>query len=296
MDKNTKKEKLNLENVITLKNLKRTIIICFILSIVFEFLPSIFNIYEIFNYASVIAFLQPHKDFFTNITLGCLGSAVISYIMLLIPQKIKIQSEEKEMSAHLICVIKNFNIIYFLLQKAGTTEDLEYLKSLEHELRIKNNDLKVSINKMMSYCEKISFESEIVKKIRKICEEQLFKVIDEIDIFLQIYTQLKDVGGYIDYPINVYKDIYGVLNQSLEEKYKLKKIENDFNNIAPIGIAVIEDIKKITESMIEYFNTVEKAECNKYYIWEIGNIFQKYSDEIILEGVQRFKEKYGKEN
>lgn len=90
MSKNKqKKQPINFTDKITLQNLKWIILICLVISLLCEFVPSLFDICKIFGYNSFIIFLQLHKDFFTNIVLGCLGSAVISYIMLLIPHKIK---------------------------------------------------------------------------------------------------------------------------------------------------------------------------------------------------------------
>lgn len=121
----------NFQDIITLQNLKWIIMICFILSILCEFLPSMLNICELFKYNSFIVFLQPHKDFFTNIVLGCLGSAVISYVILLIPCKIKEQEEINEISERLKRVISNFLILHSILGTITESKSFESNEVLE---------------------------------------------------------------------------------------------------------------------------------------------------------------------
>lgn len=94
--KKTNKDSVEFLDNITERKMKRIIIICILICLFCEFVPDMIDICKLFNYSKIIVLLQPHKDFFTNIALGCLGSAVISYLMIYIQIKVKENDKKRK--------------------------------------------------------------------------------------------------------------------------------------------------------------------------------------------------------
>lgn len=281
MSKNKqKKNSMNILDIITQQNLRWVILICFVLSLLCEFLPSILDICKLFKYNSFIVFLQPHKDFFTNIILGCLGSAIISYIMLLIPQKVEEQEEKEEISIYLKQVISDFFILYSILYRITCSESFENSKLLENNIRTEKSNLCLHINSFLQYYEKTKYINiNRVKEVVNICQNKLLLAINEIDIFLNVYASLKSAGDESIYPISIVNEVYKLLYDNLEKNYDLKSISVMFSNIMPIEIAALRDVKEVEKSMLSYFDTKKNGLLHIYYATEICKVHQKDSYE-----------------
>lgn len=279
------KQTRDFSDIITLRNLKRIIVICFILSILCEFLPSMFDICKLLNYNFLVVLLQPHKDFFTNIALGCLGSAVISYIMLYIPSKIKEKEEIREISVHLRSVISDFLILYAILEAITVTKSLEDKDFYINDIKTEKNKLYASIKDYLDYYGKITVNIAKVEEVAEICQNKLLFAIKEIDIFVNIFETYEKVDNEYNnkYPINVFNESFKLLYDNLNRNYDLKDIRDKFASIVPPEIAAMKDIGQVTDSISDYINVNNNAVCHTYYAKEIYAVYKKYEDEIIHE-------------
>lgn len=286
MDENEKVKKIM--DKITLENLKKIIIICLIFSILFEFIPSIFNICELFNYCSFVIFLQPHKDFFTNIALGCLGSAVISYIMLFIPQKIKEQEKMKELSRLSKNVISDFIILYISLENIIKSESLDNTNSLERSIKREKEDLYTSIKNLVKYYEDANNgNNDKVEEIIDICQNKLLFAIKEFDIFFNVYDPIRNSDSKVVYPVNYIGEMYSKLYENLNRKFDLNGVKEYFLSIIPQEIAFMKSLSYVINSISNYNDEENSLKSHTYYSIEIMNINNKFSQE---DGIKRLNE------
>lgn len=283
MSKKNNKKGTSFIDKITLQNLKWIIVICLILSILCEFVPSLFDICKLFNYHPIILFLQPHKDFFTNIMLGCLGSAVISYIMLLIPNKIKEQEEIEETSLHIKNVVSSFWRLYCVLESAKSQISVENLNCFEEKIELERDNLSKSLTNLYNYKKDNNINNEIIDNI----VNKLFPIIKEVNIFIDVYKISKQQNN--KYPINLYNEIFSILLNELYKNYDLEELKQEFEKIVPYTIVLLESLKEIPYAIMEHDLITKEFNSSMFYTREIYNVYEKYGKEITKEILNNLK-------
>ncbi len=272
MSKNKYKNRTtSFSDIITLQNLKWIILISFILSVLCEFLPSLFNICKFFNYNSFVMFLQLHKDFFTNIALGCLASAVISYIMLLIPHRIKEQKQKEEILLHREKVISNFLVLYTFIKELTTLENNEVVEIYIDKIKNENNNLYTSIVEFIEVYQRVD-NIQKCDNFLNICQDKILLLIKEIEVFFNVY----ETSEKVEFPIEATNEIFKLLFDRLDNNYDLKKVKDDFENEIPIPRALMKDKNKVSEDLKEIYDLVNTSNQVKFYSNEIFNIHMKY--------------------
>lgn len=236
---NEKETERNQDNI-TLKKLKYIIILCSVACIICEFVPDILKSCKWFEFCSLFDLLQHHKDFFTNIALGCLGSAVISYLMLSIQYRIR----ENEKMASLDIYLKDVISKYWYLIIA-----LMY----SYEIKNENKDLQMAIGKFMNYYEEIAVYNKYLIEFVDIFSNKLIPLADEVELFMNSFCSLvnkKEIERL--YSQEVYlgavKEIYKNFYKLLSEEFQLQKIDEKFNKkfnkISFINGCLIEELEK----------------------------------------------------
>ena len=145
--KKTNKDSVEFLDNITERKMKRIIIICILICLFCEFVPDMIDICKLFNYSKIIVLLQPHKDFFTNIALGCLGSAVISYLMIYIQIKVKENDKKENLETHFRNIISEYYIIFYGLENVEKNEHVNRIKGYIKEA---NNNIQMNIKSLLN--------------------------------------------------------------------------------------------------------------------------------------------------
>ena len=282
MNKRKQKRRFtNFADKITLQNLKYIIVICLVLSFLCEFVPSIVDICKFFNYNWLIVLLQPHKDFFINIILGFLGSAVISYIMLLIPEKIKRQEEREKISVYIKDVVSDFLILLSFIEFGVISKNIEDVKLLDEDIEIRKENLYKSIRNIVDYYEMNDVDNKLLDEIMDIVKNKLLVIIGEIDNFLSIHKSFENTNVNFEYPVNIYNDIFRVLYENLNEKYCLNEIKDKFTKIVPYEVVAFKDLKQVKYSIEKYKETSNNIQSNSFYISKLYSIYSKFGNERV---------------
>lgn len=244
---------------ITLKKLKYIIILCFVVCIMCEFAPDILCTCKWFNRCT---FLQRHKEFMINISLGCLGSAVISYFML----QIQIRTIEKEKKEKLNILFKKVVSRYWKLICAITKA--RYIKN-------ENEDLKKTLEEFINLYEEADLADKYFEDFVIIFKNKLIPIINEVEMFLDSFHLMVNKEEIIKlYNQKVYdkviEQIHDRFYKSLNEKFQLQEINKKFVDINFANESLIEGLEKILETIHN------SSDIRKY---AIGNF--EYSNMIL---------------
>lgn len=244
--KKANKKLVDIINNITERNLKITIIVCFFLCLVCEFVPDMIDICKLFNHCKIIEFLQPHKDFFTNIILGCLGSAVISYIVLHI--QIKTTNKEKQENLH-ICLRKTVSKYWDLIFA---------IKNL-HDIKNENKDLKTNIEEFLNYYKESDISNKYFEDFAEIFNSKLIPVVNEVEVFLNSFYMIvmeKEIIRLYNQEVynKVIEEIYDNLYKLLYEEYKLNEVDLKFANIYFVNSSLIDKLGNSIENIQNNLN------------------------------------------
>lgn len=215
------KKNKNWIDSVTENDLKRIVIIGGILSLVFEFIPSIFNICEMFNYNIVIVFFQPHKDFIVNILLGLTASAFVSYIILYKSNKLKAEERQKIITDYMNKIIYKYNEIHNCLKFiTNNKDDKNYSIQKDEEIKVKAQNLLILIQDYQKCNKEILTNDNIIDGFSKLCEENIIPLIEEIFIFLHVlneYRKENKVNYDEDILNNLYISMYKFLYENLTD-------------------------------------------------------------------------------
>lgn len=266
----------NLENI-TLKKLKFIIILCFVLCIICEFVPDILHACKWFDRYSFFAFLQHHKDFFTNVSLGCLGSAVISYFML----QIQIETIEKEKKENLKIILKKVVSKYWYLNFAITNS---------YDVKNQNKDLQIAVEEFINYYDESGLSNKCYEDYIEIFKSKLIPIVNEVEIFLNSFNLMVKKEELIQlYNHQVYnkvvKEIYNSFYITLLEEFQLQEINKKLAKVNFANDSLIEELEKILEMFHDSSNTRKYACSSLKYsnmmmeLLSIENL-EKLEDEV----------------
>ena len=206
----------------TLRMLRNIIIIFIIISIVFEFIPDVCNIYEIFDNHKFVAFIQTHKDFFINIILGCLGSAVISFFVLYISIKTN-ENEKKEILIELSkkTITEFLRLISYINEKPALQE---------RNISVINSHISLQVDEFFDRFYQTAISNHIISELHFIMSK-IYIINNEVSIFFEELQKSNVLRGYMskeNYEKNikkVYKALYNVLNDEYSFDALLEKID-----------------------------------------------------------------------
>lgn len=292
-DKNDKINKFFLD-AITQNRLKWLVILFIVLSFICEFFPSMFNICKIFNYCPLVVFLQPHKDFFTNIILGCLGSSIISYIVLQIPNKLIDEYQQKVLSDIIKKIIYNYVKMYNTLYNIIKKEDGRiYSIELEENFKMENQNLFVLIKELKKYKMEFDIKSEMLDKIVKLCDEKLIPIIQEInDFFYILETNINLCEIKDDEILKKLKiEMYVFLLENLKNNYNFDGIKEELTSIVPETVVGILQFYEISKDMTDFLKLRTEYRNRLVYSSKFILVCQDAFEDAQKEDIEKIKER-----
>lgn len=277
--KKTNKDSVEFLDNITERKMKRIIIICIFICLFCEFVPDMIDICKLFNYSKIIVLLQPHKDFFTNIALGCLGSAVISYLMIYIQIKVKENDKRENLETHFRNIISEYYIIFYGLENVGKNE---YVNRIKGYIKEANNNIQMNIKSLLNSNENLNNNNQS-NELYEIIVHKILSISDEIKSFfdaLDLYS-FEEIPNKEYYSEEFYlilmKEVYKRLFDLLEEKYNLKELNKRIDKLSislNISSNILDDnMKKIKNISV----TQKEITLSLTYSRIINEIFQNTS-------------------
>lgn len=283
--KKTNKDSSEFLDSITERNMKRIIIICILGCLFCEFVPDMIDVCKLFNYSKIVVFLQPHKDFFTNIALGCLGSAVISYLMLYIQIKVKESEKKENLEMHFRNIISEYYIIFYGLENV---EHNEYTDRIKGYIKEANDNIQMDIRSLIKNNENLDKNIQS-KELYEIIVQKIYSISDEIKSFfdaLDLYNfeEIPDKEYYsAEFYSILMKKVYKTLFDLLEQKYKLKELNKKIDKLSmPLNISsniLDENMKKMESISV----TQKEITLSLTYSRIINEIFQTMSKSYYSE-------------
>lgn len=281
---------------ITENVLKRVVLFFGILSLVFEFIPSIFNICEMFNYNVVTVFLQPHKDFFVNILLGLTGSAFVSYIILHKSNKLKTEEQQKIITDLMKKIIYKYSEIYNLLNFIIKDKDSKnYSIQKDEEIKVKTQNLLIMIQDYQKCNKEILTNDNIIDGFNKLCEENIIPLIEEIFDFLHILNGYREINK-VDYDEDILNDLHISMYKFLYENLtnyinRINKYLSDITSCDSTVFMAQVSLDELSGIMVNYFNTEYKLKHQALYNAKLFQVDQEAVNKLQKRKVEKIKQK-----
>lgn len=281
---------------ITENDLKRVVLFFGILSLFFEFIPSLFNLCEIFSYNVVIVFLQPHKDFFVNILLGLTGSAFVSYIVLHKSNKLKTEEQQKIIIDLMKKIIYKYSEIYNLINFIIKEKDgNNYSIQKDEEIKVKTQNLLILIQDYQKYNKEILTNNNIIDGFSKLCEENIVPLIEEIFDFLHVlngYRKINKVDYDEDILNNLHISMYKFLHENLTDYINcINKYLSEITSCDPIVFMAKVSLDEVSDIMVNYFKTVYKSKHQAIYNAKLFQVDQEAFNKMQKREVEKIKQK-----
>lgn len=280
----------------TEKKLKFIIIIFFMLSLMFEFSSTLFNTVEENKCYSVVCFWQLHKDFFVNITLGCLGSAIISYFILIIPNKINEKTTKKEISDICVEIVYIYlNMYAYLKHIIEGKEGANYSSEIENTIKLDNQTLSELIQDFKKSIIESNIEDKKISNFIKVNEEKLTPMINDINIFFDVLEERKDydeVKFNEDEIKKINMDLFQNLYNNLDSKYNFDDIKKKLTEFVPELDTLELEITKQMKKIKELGNSLYRLEYERRYRDFLIITYQKAAEESGRKIGENLKKKF----
>lgn len=266
----------NFLDIFTMKKLRLIVLICLVLSFFCEFFADIINIHG-FSDDYLMIFLQSHKDFFVNILLGCLCSAIISYAILCIPQKL-IETEKKEMIEKYYgdilngCLVLNSTLSSSLYAKMSSR-----IVDFENVISLENTQLKDYIDKFLYYSEDLKIDNTKYDEMMKLCKKQLLPIVTEINIFFDSLKEYENIDMHLTEK-NI-KEIQFLLYDNLNSKYNFQNIIKDIIHIIDEQNLPIKLLDDMLNKLLKKSSEDQDIHIKRDYMYKIYLIIEKSLDE-----------------
>lgn len=276
--KENNKNSIDFIDNITERKMKCIILLCVFLCLFCEFVPDMIDICKLFNYCKLIVLLQPHKNFFTNIALGCLGSAVISHAMLYIQIKIKENDKKEKIKVLFRNTLSEYYKIYYRLENI---ENNDMIDKVGEYIKESNQVLKTNLKNIIDM--DINLD-DTQNELYKIFINELFSLSKEIKVFFDVLEEYnfsdipKEEFYNKDFYFILLKAIYRDLFDILDEKFNLKVLNEKIITLCmPLNIPtkILEQNKKEIEDILE---SQKEAVSHLTYSNIINKTFQNVSE------------------
>lgn len=234
---------------IILRRLRYIIILCAAACIFCEFAMDILDVCKLSAYGKFFGFYRQHKDFFTNVALGCLGSAVISYLML----RIQIKTRERD---------KRETLNIYLKKAVSKYWDLIFAICRSYDIQRETEDLRTSMEEFISYYGESGLSDKYLENYVELFKDRLIPLVKEAEAFIcsfHLMVNEKEIVRLFSQEVynraaeEIYKDFYNLLS----EKFQLQKVNKELANIEYTNSSLIEELDKTIEM---FQNLSDKSE------------------------------------
>ncbi len=251
--------------------MKIVILLCFILCLICEFIPEKLNFCNFSSSSNFFDFLYSHKDFFENFALGCLGSSIISYLILSISWHIRENDKMEEM----ISCMKNILSEYIKIMFRINTVLIKNIPGIE--LKEMNEKLQIMLKKFNDCKRNICINRKIILEWDEICNNLVFPISKDIDIFFQELdaflsdaTPKEILADNKDMKEKLYKELYN----HLDIKYNLEGVYDKISYYILEWKLPNDLLQYESEKMHNSFNKVENAKIHAEYNQIIKDAFR----------------------